>query len=992
MIDFYLLFDGVNNNNYMNHMKYYFRNFNFKIIKNEELLNTKGNILIIKKELYPVPSFDVMISNIIIEMKSYYLSKCKNIHYITMDDITIENNSISIKKIENSALLFITPIFCPIRNEKYKVIFDEMLPMYIESKKNINFLYNKQYAMKHIKQFIANEYELPFFNIIIFLNKKNCYDVLNKIENVKYKYCRYTIFMQNIGYENTEYCDMKIKSLSKTHIINAIPTKKNNVILHVLNNIILCFENLVFFKNQYNFDFFDKCNDILKHYKIYITSKLICIPSFAFVQLPIHYNVKEYMQDISLYKFILLNISQCGNSLYNTSKITESYLKLSHIPPNYNIIEQNLLVIKEYDILLNVINNHMKNIPNSTEYYHTMVKKITIAILAERENLLNEELVNIVKYIEDKKYLLEVYMFISNSKFTNVKEELTVKLLSKFEDDNKIYMFLFDKCIQTSNNASNLNIFFDSIIKNVDMIKEKIKDNNQLILNLINQLSRHTDDNNLIDKFNVVLSVLSDIVDIRNFNNLFALLEKTNIRKEVYINFLLLLATKFNPYYKKYDDFITIRQNIKNNLLSIKDKIKLTLELNNILMFNVGNFHLSYQGVPSVEIFKLKTEINRNLCPELNYKIDTNFKNPKIKILFHAQHLHRVHSVYKDRHQVIKALSEDSRFDVYFSTFDDLMAEVMFTFGNAKHIKLQQNLVSIKNTLVALKLDIIVYCEIGMHPISYYMAHMKLAKIQCNTWGHSDTSGIDTIDYYFSSKLYELPYEEAQTHYSEKLILQNGLCTSYVNPLSKHLTTPFKTRMHFGFTDDVVIYFCAQSLFKINPLFDDYIVQILSNVPNSVIVLSDGGEKHKILERINNMNIGHQIKFFPGANHYGYMNLMNISDVILDVYPFGGCNSSFEGFSLGKVIVTQPSIMINGRFTSGFYKRMNLDNLICSNKRKYIDFAIKLGTNKKYREKIENQIKEKKDCLFCDQETLQEWKDDMIKIYNNFQSIEYKEL
>ena len=114
------------------------------------------------------------------------------------------------------------------------------------------------------------------------------------------------------------------------------------------------------------------------------------------------------------------------------------------------------------------------------------------------------------------------------------------------------------------------------------------------------------------------------------------------------------------------------------------------------------------------------------------------------------------------------------------------------------------------------------------------------------------------------------------------------------------------------------------------------------------------------------------------------MNLMHISDIILDVYPFGGCNSSFEGFSLGKVIVTQPSIMINGRFTSGFYKKMNLEKLICCDKRQYTDFAVKLGLNKKYREKIEKQIVEKKDCLFEDKETIDEWKDDMIKIYNNF--------
>jgi len=100
---------------------------------------------------------------------------------------------------------------------------------------------------------------------------------------------------------------------------------------------------------------------------------------------------------------------------------------------------------------------------------------------------------------------------------------------------------------------------------------------------------------------------------------------------------------------------------------------------------------------------------------------------------------------------------------------------------------------------------------------------------------------------------------------------------------------------------------------------------------------------------------------------------MNISDVILDPYPFGGCNSSLESFSLNKVIVTQESNMINGRFTSGFYKKMNMSNMITYNKEDYIKLAIKLGYNSEYRKSIEDKIKEKQSILFNDQESIDEW-------------------
>ena len=119
-------------------------------------------------------------------------------------------------------------------------------------------------------------------------------------------------------------------------------------------------------------------------------------------------------------------------------------------------------------------------------------------------------------------------------------------------------------------------------------------------------------------------------------------------------------------------------------------------------------------------------------------------------------------------------------------------------------------------------------------------------------------------------------------------------------------------------------------------------------------------------------------------DHFTYLNLMNICDFVLDVYPFGGCNSSFEAFSLGKVIITQPSIMINGRFTSGFYKKMGLDELICNSKEEYINFAIKVGTDQEYRNSLELKIIENNNKLFLDKETIQEWKDNLIKIYNDY--------
>ena len=47
------------------------------------------------------------------------------------------------------------------------------------------------------------------------------------------------------------------------------------------------------------------------------------------------------------------------------------------------------------------------------------------------------------------------------------------------------------------------------------------------------------------------------------------------------------------------------------------------------------------------------------------------------------------------------------------------------------------------------KLDILVYLDICMDPMTQILASLRLASIQCTTWGHPVTSGFKNIDYFY---------------------------------------------------------------------------------------------------------------------------------------------------------------------------------------------------------------------------------------------------
>src|SRR5262249_60897050 len=63
---------------------------------------------------------------------------------------------------------------------------------------------------------------------------------------------------------------------------------------------------------------------------------------------------------------------------------------------------------------------------------------------------------------------------------------------------------------------------------------------------------------------------------------------------------------------------------------------------------------------------------------------------------------------------------------------------------------------------------VIIHPDVGMNAISAQLAAQRLAAVQCTSWGHPDTSGFPTIDYYLSSDLMEPA--DAQNHYTERLI------------------------------------------------------------------------------------------------------------------------------------------------------------------------------------------------------------------------------
>jgi predicted O-linked N-acetylglucosamine transferase (SPINDLY family) len=127
------------------------------------------------------------------------------------------------------------------------------------------------------------------------------------------------------------------------------------------------------------------------------------------------------------------------------------------------------------------------------------------------------------------------------------------------------------------------------------------------------------------------------------------------------------------------------------------------------------------------------------------------------------------------------------------------------------------------------------------------------------------------------------------------------------------------------------------------------------------------------MEIISKYTFSSRVHKYNALQHDEYLNLVRISDIVLETFPFGSCNSSLEAFSLSKPVVTLPSDIINGRFTLGFYKFMGINDVIAKSKNDYIDIVSKLTMDKKFYDKISNDIKNNSNKLFMDKNTCLEY-------------------
>ena len=395
---------------------------------------------------------------------------------------------------------------------------------------------------------------------------------------------------------------------------------------------------------------------------------------------------------------------------------------------------------------------------------------------------------------------------------------------------------------------------------------------------------------------------------------------------------------------KEIDDY---RKKIEKGLEEIINS-DIKLDYDNDQVISPPLFELTYTDKDNLELNKKMVKAFRKIYQPLNHKISINQKlKDKIKIGFISEFFtdHTIGKLFKNL-----IFSLDLKFFdvVIYHSNKTKKGKILEEFQNEnkkgfKNEILPDKLIDKIKVIEKENFDVLFYPDIGMSIEFYFLSLIRFAKYQIMSWGHPETTGSESIDFFLSSK--NLISKNSEKFYSEKFLIMDKLPMIYNKPI-------IENKLDDKDISKKNIYSCPQTLFKFHPDFDDYLFDILKKDKKGILYLLKDTHKIyylKLLERFKkNKNFdSERVIFLDPLNLNQFIDHLGTSSVLLDPIYFGSGNSFHESMFYGTQTVTCPTKYIKSRIVRAAYIQMEVkDPPIVKDKDDYVSKAIEIANDK----------------------------------------------
>ncbi len=373
-------------------------------------------------------------------------------------------------------------------------------------------------------------------------------------------------------------------------------------------------------------------------------------------------------------------------------------------------------------------------------------------------------------------------------------------------------------------------------------------------------------------------------------------------------------------------------------------------------------FYLAYHGRDDTELQRLRGDLLQKAVSPIGFAIDamnkgiTRPQKPLPRVAFVSKHIrdctvgHYFQRLITELNPVDQKLFE---IWVYACNKPDALTDAMATrVETLQIISVPANTDNDANTLrdIASRIandhiDVLIYPEVGMEPLIEKLAALRLAPTQCAMWGHPVTTGLPTIDIFFSAASMEPG--DADKHYRERLQRLPGLGTNYPKPPKPDL----RSRAALGLPMGAPLVVCMQSSFKWSPDFMLAVADVLSRQLTAKLVYFINREPASayVFERAlrcafdqYNLDFNQRVHGIAEVERTRFLSVLAECDLALDTFGFSGGNTSLDALSVGLPVLTLPGEFMRGRQTMAMLQIVDASELVANDRDGYIARAVQL--------------------------------------------------
>jgi predicted O-linked N-acetylglucosamine transferase (SPINDLY family) len=237
---------------------------------------------------------------------------------------------------------------------------------------------------------------------------------------------------------------------------------------------------------------------------------------------------------------------------------------------------------------------------------------------------------------------------------------------------------------------------------------------------------------------------------------------------------------------------------------------------------------------------------------------------------------------------------------------------------------------------------------------------LEPAPIQALFLGYPNSMGSDSIKYLLADR--QIVDESLEPFYSEKIVYLPSAFLSSPMEISKKK----KHRKEYGIPAEAFVFCCFSTSYKIEPNTFAVWMEIMNEVPESLLWVSRVSDDHSERMRKEAEKLGmsgDRLLFTAKEDMPDYLARMGLADLFLDTFIYSAGSTAVCSLYAGLPLLTLAGATNASRMGASICTASGLGELVCESEEAYKDRAIQLASDPNELKSIRNRLAKERETL-----------------------------